>query len=137
VSTKTYPAIYTASRVRHAEKWLAMRRAGVNVTARWIDEAGEGQTGDFGVLWERILQDVTRSNSLLIYCEPDDVPLKGALVEAGMALALRVPVVAVLPGVVLEPRSMRPIGSWLSHPLVTIAKSIDEALEVCGVRVQP
>lgn len=119
--------IYTASRVARAEMWRTLRDGGVHVTASWIDEAGEGQTGDLGELWERILREVRSSERLVLYAETDDFPLKGAFVEAGMALAAGVPVTCVLPGVALEPRSLRPLGSWARHPLVSFAETIEAA----------
>lgn len=55
--------------------------------------------------------------------------LKGALIEVGMAIAHKIPIRVVAPGVVLEPVSFRPIGSWVRHPLVAFADSMAEALE--------
>src|SRR5688572_27845704 len=75
---------------------------GADIISTWIDEAGEGESGCMAELWERIIAEVSRSQSLLFYAKPDDFPLKGALVEVGAALALGKPVVACLPGVELE-----------------------------------
>jgi Lar family restriction alleviation protein len=125
--------IYFASRASipaRAQKWRDIRASGVAVSCTWIDEDGEGQTGDFGELWKRIQDEVTGSASLILYAEPEDFPLKGALIEVGMALAAGVPVFAVLPGVALEPRSMRPVGSWLKHSGVTVVGSVDEAVHL-------
>ena len=80
-------------------------------------------------MWERIQHEVTTATALILYAEADDFPLKGALVEVGMALAAGVPVIAVLPGVELEPRSMRPVGSWMAHPLVSVVHGLDAARE--------
>lgn len=113
--------IYVASRASvpgRAAMWRRLRGEGWPIVSTWIDEAGEGETGDFGELWARIAREVTGAAGLVLYAEPGDLPLKGALVEVGMALAAGLPVVAILPGVVLEPRSMRPVGSWLAHPNV-------------------
>lgn len=126
------PGIYIASRAslpERAAKWRALRAAGVPIISSWIDEDGEGATGDFCELWARIGREVTCASALILYAEPDDFPLKGALIEVGMALASGVPVIAVLPGVELEPRSMRPVGSWLAHPLVSRASTVEEAIE--------
>ena len=122
------PPFYVASRVRHAAMWLQLRALGYPITSTWIDEAGEGQTTDFADLWTRIISEVTASDWLLLFAVPDDVPLKGALVEVGAALAAGRQVVAVLPAIQLEPRSMRPIGSWLNHPLVSTAETIGDAI---------
>lgn len=123
--------IYVASRAsvpERAAEWRRLRDQGWPIVATWIDEAGEGETGDFGELWARIQREVTGAAALIVYAEPGDFPLKGALVEVGMALAAGVPVYAVLPGVELEPRSMRPAGSWLAHPGVAIVPNLAGAL---------
>ena len=82
---------YTASKTKHAPQWKELRAAGYKVTATWIDEAGEGQTANYAELAERCLRDIEEADFMLLYCEPGEL-LKGALVEAGMALALGRPV---------------------------------------------
>jgi hypothetical protein len=127
----TRKGIYIASRASLPERaaaWRELRAKGIHVTSSWIDEAGPGQTSDFGELWSRILAEVTSSAAIIVYAAKDDFPLKGTLVEAGMAIAAGVPVLVVLDGVELEPRSMRPIGSWIAHPLVTRCANIEDAL---------
>lgn len=123
--------IYVASRASvpaRGSMWRALRSKGHQIISTWIDEDGEGQTEDWGELWERIRKEVTGAEKLVLYAETSDFPLKGAYVEIGMALAAGVPVVCVLPGVELEARSFRPVGSWIKHPLVSIAKTVEEAL---------
>ena len=123
---------YIASRASLPERSAAWRRLrdvdGWKITSSWIDEAGVGETLDLGALWARIEAEVSRSERLILYVEPEDFPLKGALIEVGMAIAHRIPIRVVAPGVVLEPRSFRPIGSWVRHPLVAFADTMDEAL---------
>lgn len=82
---------YTASKTKHAHRWQALRDQGHPVTATWIDEAGEGQTADYAELADRCRRDIEAAEYVLLYCEPGET-LKGALVEAGMALALGKPV---------------------------------------------
>lgn len=123
--------VYVASRAsvpERGEMWRRLRSSGVRINSSWIDEDGVGQTEDFSELWSRIESEVRQSQRLILYAEPGDFPLKGALVEVGIALAFEVPVIAVLPGVELEPRTMRPVGSWMCHPLVRIASTIEQAL---------
>lgn len=123
--------IYAASRASVPERgqmWRRLRADGVPIVASWIDEDGEGQTQDLRELWSRIEREVTGANLLVLYAEPGDFPLKGAYIEIGMALAAHVPVICVLPGVVLEPRSLRPLGSWARHRLVGFADTVAEAV---------
>lgn len=125
--------IYVASRASipaRGKMWRTLRDSGVPITSSWIDESGEGETNDFSDLWLRIEREVKDAEGLILYAETDDFPLKGAFIEVGMALAIGNPVYVVLPGVELEEKSMRPLGSWAHHPLVrrvdTVAKAIDD-----------
>lgn len=123
--------IYVASRASVPERgamWRALRASGVNITSSWIDEDGPGQTADNRELWSRIQDEVGRSQVLIIYVEPDDFPLKGALVEVGMAMARNVPIGVVAPGVELDERSMRPLGSWAAHPRVWFFETVADAI---------
>lgn len=112
---------YVASRASIPERgamWRKFREQGVVITSSWINEDGEGQTEDFTDLWARIQNEIEQCNVLVLYAEPDDFPLKGALIEVGIALGLYKKVIVCLPGVSLEHRSMRPAGSWIWHRLV-------------------
>lgn len=123
---------YTASRASLPERpamWRKLRDGGVKITATWIDEAGEGETACMTDLWRRIDYEVRSADFLILYAEPDDFPLKGALIEVGMAIGNGKRVLVVVPGVELEPRSLRPLGSWAMHPLVTFHHTIRHALD--------
>lgn len=127
--------IYVASRASIPERgamWRASRAAGHPIISSWIDEDGVGATEDFGDLWDRIRREVTGATAIILYAEPEDFPLKGAYVEVGMALAASVPVYAVLPRVALEPRTMRPVGSWLAHPKCRVVNTIGEAFAIAA-----
>lgn len=112
--------LYVASRASQPQRpalWRGLRDDGWNIVSSWIDEAGEGETADFGDLWLRIEREVSESAGVILYAELEDFPLKGAYVEAGMALGMGKPVAVVVPGAdLLHPRSMAPIGSWICHP---------------------
>lgn len=120
--------VYVCSRTHHAGLWKEYRAAGVPIIASWINEAGAGETENFGVLWERIRQEVLSATHVIVFACASDFPLKGALVEAGMAIAAGKPIHLVLArDVLLEPRSCRPIGSWINHPLVKRFESVEAA----------
>jgi hypothetical protein len=127
--------IYVASRASLPERgamWRRMRECGCLITSSWIDEDEEGQTQSFADLWSRIRSEIERSQALVLYAETGDFPLKGALIEAGMALGFGIPVHIVLPGVVLAERSKRPIGSWIEHPLVRRFDFVVDAIAAVG-----
>lgn len=125
--------VYIASRAslqERAANWRMLRDVGGwNIISSWIDEAGEGQTSDFSELWLRIENEIRHAERLILYVEPGDFPIKGALIEVGMALVLGVPVYVVAPGVHLEERSGRPLGSWIHHPRVVMRNSMADALD--------
>jgi hypothetical protein len=77
--------IYTASKTVHVEKWRTLRGEH-EVTASWIDDYGKGQATDYSELAARCITEIERADILLLYCEPGEL-LKGALIEAGIALA--------------------------------------------------
>jgi hypothetical protein len=110
--------IYIASRASLPERsaqWRALRAHGHNIISSWIDEAGEGETADFADLWDRITQEIASADKLVLYAETNDFPLKGALIEVGIALGMGKLVVVCLPGVELDGRTQRPVGFWLAH----------------------
>lgn len=117
-----YCTVYTASRVRHASKWLEARGRGIRIISTWIDEAGEGQSASLPDLWHRCVEEARTASALILYRE-DDEPLKGALVEAGAALGAGKPVFAVGFD---SPADVKTF-SFLHHPLVTRCSSLEDA----------
>jgi hypothetical protein len=125
--------IYVASRVSRAPIWKEYRQKGIKIISTWIDEAGDGETGDFGELWARIKREITHSQALVFYAQGlEDFPFKGALVEVGMALALNKPVFVCINDVQLEGRTLRPLGSWSLADQVTMCKTLDEAINLAS-----
>jgi hypothetical protein len=125
------PPLYVASRASIAARalmWRTMRLRGFNIVSSWIDEAGAGETLDYSDLWARVIEEIGRARAVVLYAEPDDFPLKGALVEIGAALGMRKPIVVCLPGVDVAPRSARPIGSWINHHSVIREDEIARAM---------
>lgn len=136
----TRRGVYVASRASVPERgamWRKLRAEGWPIISTWIDEDGEGATADFGDLWQRIEREVTSAAALVLYAEPADFPLKGAYIEVGMALAARRPVFLVLPGVEVSGRAMRPIGSWIAHPLVCGMEHVHAALAAASGPGEP
>lgn len=127
----TFDKIYIASRASIPERaalWREYRRRGVPITSSWIDEDGEGQTKSFTDLWDRITNEIAAADRLILYAEASDFPLKGALIEAGIALGMQREVTVCLPNVELHPRNFRPIGSWIAHSLVVREDDIEKAM---------
>lgn len=112
--------IYVASKTRHAEMWRLLRLH-MKINSTWIDEAGVGQTASYSELSERCLWEIRNSSALVLYCEPGEI-LKGAIIEAGAALALGIPVYCVGECVSLS-RVFR------AHPLWTDSENLNAACE--------
>ena len=133
--------IYVASRAslpERPEMWRKLRDSGWDITSTWIDESGEGETESFTELWQRIESEIDSSEGVVLYAEGDDFPLKGALVEAGIALGMGKRVGIVLKDVDLQGRSMRPIGSWVAHPNCKLLECLELARNyVFGVDSKP
>lgn len=122
--------IAVASRASVPERgamWRLLRSQGWPILSTWIDEDGEGETIDFEDLWMRCEREIGEARALVFYAETSDFPLKGALVEAGLAIGMGKPVYVVIPGLLLDVRSKRPLGSWIAHPLVGLCASVEEA----------
>lgn len=127
---------YIASRAslpERSEAWRKLRDVdGYLIVSSWIDVVTQplnaNDTKPLHAIWENITQEVTTAERVIVYAEPDDFPLKGTLVEVGMALAVGTPIYLVLPGVDIDDNTFRPIGSWINHPLVKVVTSMSEAL---------
>lgn len=117
--------VYGASKLKHAELWLKLADEwiddNIHFIARW-PRFHVGTTPDAPcyakVAWQHDLEDVSQSDIVMVYAEPDD-KLRGALVEAGMALASGIPVIVV--------GDHPDYGTWRYHPLVYIVDGLDEA----------
>lgn len=111
--------VYTASKIEQAERWIRLRAEWpeVHFTARWpFMVAMGGETKD-GVargfspsqFWQDDLADVARAQVVLVFGESHE-HLRGALVEAGMGIALRKQIIVV--------GEHPDYGTWQFHPSV-------------------
>lgn len=110
--------IYVASKIKHAHIWLKLKNEGLPISSTWIYEAAKDASKDLMDLWCRCINEASKAEVLLAYCEPGDI-LKGALIEIGAALAHDVPVVLV---------GFEPKLTFLNHPHCYEAPSLQEAI---------
>ena len=122
---KMGPTIYTASKTKHAPKWIELRGKGYNVISTWIDEHQPGQTENFADLALRCIQEPAKADVTILYCEPGDY-LKFALVEVGAALAAGKKIIIIGMG-----RSLS--ATMLHHPNIQHVQTIEAALELIEV----
>lgn len=110
--------IYPASKTRHSIKWIEAHATWehVHFTARWIKQV----TIDGGDIlktqashewaarcWIEDIEDIQHSDYLMLYAEPEE-HLRGALVEAGAAIASGIPVILI--------GEHPDYGTWQWHP---------------------
>lgn len=116
------PKVYVCSRARVAarpEMWRTFRDLGANIISTWIDEAGPSQTSYMPELWTRIVGEIAVCDRVIVFFKKEDLPVKGVLVEVGMAIAFNKPVYIFSPDIALGGEEGRDlIGSWMEHPLV-------------------
>ena len=123
--------IYVASRVVRAPLWRKLRDViGYPIISTWIDEDGEGETASFAELWERVRREIQSCKALVFYAHGvEDFPFKGALVEVGIAFAFDKPVFVCINDVMLDGRTLRPLGSWALDSRVTMCDTLEQALD--------
>lgn len=107
--------VYIASKLSHAERWRKMKSAwltnDLEIISRWIYQAEQEDTAlpvDFKVFWSVDEEDVRAADVVVVYGEAHE-NLRGALVEAGMGIALG-------KMVVLAGDFDTFGGSWKNHP---------------------
>jgi len=118
--------IYIASKMHYAPRWRQLRHEwlqheGIYINSRWIDMDTFENEPDHNIAklgWTLDEMDVHEADMLLLYAEPED-KLRGALVEAGMMIALRRPVILV--------GENERFGTWRHHPLVFEFKTLEFA----------
>lgn len=135
--------IYIASRASLPERPAAWRKLrdvdGYNIVSSWIDSIDKSiefqskEDSDLLMqsLWLNFTAEIKSSDRLIVYVEPEDFPLKGTLVEVGIAIGAGIPIYIVAPNLIIEKDTYRPIGSWINHPLIKIVSSMEEALIDC------
>ena len=131
--------VYTASRLKEGPRWRAMMNdwPEVEFVARWpfVHITPEGESGwpqdspaHGSIFWQHDHEDIIRADVVLVYGHPDDV-LRGALVEAGIGIALGKIVV-----VVGENESY---GTWQYHQGVKRVATFEDARSLLRLMATP
>lgn len=118
--------VYTASKLTTASLWRELSKKWPHVLfhARWLkhNEIGTPDLQEYaGRFWMEDQQDVKCADAVLVYAKEGE-HLRGALVEAGMAIAFTIPVIVV--------GEHPDYGTWQHHPCVERAKDLEEAGEM-------
>jgi hypothetical protein len=116
--------VYVASKAKHAPWWQALRAAGLDICATWVDwefnHSGAVPTpADWAAHWERCVTEARDCDVLLLHAMPDETQ-KGGLIELGAALAAGKKVFIVAPSF---------DWSWKHHANVAVFDTLDDALK--------
>lgn len=122
---------YVASVARHAKKWRIARDnmvlgPRIKIISSWIDHIEDEPfyfPSALGKAWEKNLAEIRTCDMLLAYWERSDKPLRGALVEVGVALSIDKPVIVCGDDIGM---GEAPWGTWHHHPKVVIARFLDD-----------
>ena len=82
---------YIAGKTWHAEKFRFLRDGyELPINSRWIDLQPDSDfvLNQKGALWQMCMEDVRDCSFVLLYCGDPEEEQRGALVEAGAAMAL-------------------------------------------------
>lgn len=115
--------LYTASKLKHAPLWrrLSEEWTELDFVARWptghVDNIPDTEYYA-KVFWQQDYEDVLASDVVLVFAEGDD-KLRGALIEAGLAIAFGNAVIVV--------GEHSDYGTWQFHPSVHRVPSLAEA----------
>jgi nucleoside 2-deoxyribosyltransferase len=113
--------VYFASKLQHASMWNNLKDPRIHAHARWLKhiEYGTKETSSNArIFWEEDLEDIASSDFVVVYAEEGE-HLRGALVEAGMAIALKIPVILI--------GDHPDYGTWQHHRNVVKFDTLEEA----------
>jgi hypothetical protein len=82
--------VYVASKAKHAGWWQALRAAGLDICATWIDwphnhDGTEPTPADWSIHWQKCCHQAATCDVFLLHALPDETQ-RGALLELGVAL---------------------------------------------------
>lgn len=117
--------VYIGSKLKYADRWKRLRadwkKAGIFINSTWIDQAvqeDDSLPADFRIFWSVDQRDVSQAAFVVIYGEPKD-ELRGALVEAGIAIATGAHVIVV--------GDCSSFGTWQHHPACIKVATLEHA----------
>lgn len=120
--------VYGASKLSEAPRWrdLEALHPTFQLVSRWpFEHVGTvPDTAEYAkIFWKEDEEDVRKADVLIVLpSESPDHPLRGALVEAGMAIALGIPVIVI--------GNCPCYGTWQWHLGVYHASDLDDAVTV-------
>jgi hypothetical protein len=134
------PKIYVSSRASIIERvamWQQYKTMGANIISTWIDRASTNTNAiNYPDLWHSIQEEILSCDRFVFYAEPGDFPMKGAMVEVGIAMAYVKPIWILGNNLELEGETFRPLGSWVKHHSITVFKpraTLNDMMQALGL----
>jgi hypothetical protein len=83
--------VYVASKSRHWPWWQALRAAGLDIQASWVDwppnqDCSEPSADEWRDHWKGCIVEATKADVILVFAQADERQ-NGALIELGVGLA--------------------------------------------------
>jgi hypothetical protein len=116
--------VYVSSKSRHHALWRAVRAAGVDIRADWIDaefniSGREPSPAEWSEHWAKCIEQARKADVVLLFAQSDENQ-RGSLVELGAGIAGGAEILCVSP----HPWSFK------HHPKVRNFASLEEAIAV-------
>lgn len=132
--------IYTASKLKEGPRWRNLVDAWpeIDIVARWpfLHVTSDGAPGwpddcaaHGSIFWQHDYEDVAKCDVVLVFANLDEDVLRGALVEAGMGIAMGKTVIVV--------GSNPGYGTWQFHPQVKRVATLDAARSLLRLMATP
>jgi len=117
--------VYFASKLSEAPVWrdICAKSHEIIAHARWLkhNKLGTPDTPDKAVrFWIEDEEDIVSADAVVVYAK-EGQHLRGALIEAGIAIAIRKPLYVV--------GDHPDYGTWRWHPAVKIVATIEDAIK--------
>lgn len=121
-------SIYLAGSSRDAEiieeEAQLLQERGHRVISTWHHDAPHFDQMSKSLLWEICTQQVAAADACVVYPPYGDKPLRGAIFEAGFAVALRKKLIIVMPKL--------HVGDWIHYGQAVHVESTEEASKFLG-----
>ena len=132
--------VYTASKLKEGPRWrqLAEEWPEIEVVARWpfLHVTADGEPGwpddcaaHGSIFWQHDHEDVANSDVVLVFSGDEGDVLRGALVEAGIGIALGKTIIVVGDNL--------GYGTWKFHPQVKRVATLDDARSILRLMATP
>lgn len=128
--------IYVSSKVIHAEMWQLLRRdRGVPINSSWIYDPTQFDLmnrNQCSKAWAKYVKEVREASCVLAYTTDGDKPLKGGLIEIGIAIGLGKLIFLVAESKDFSTDWMHNLGTWIHHDAVVKCFNLQDGIDLAS-----